>query len=58
MVYQAFSENLKAHPLWLLEAGYITDDVCELLGISRSSLFRWKANQANYGGVMPPSNPL
>ncbi|KAJ7862170.1 hypothetical protein B0H13DRAFT_1566888, partial [Mycena leptocephala] len=42
----------------LLEQGYITDDVCELLGVSRRSLFRWKANQQDYGSVIPPRNFL
>ncbi|KAJ6516593.1 hypothetical protein C8R47DRAFT_961063 [Mycena vitilis] len=44
MVYRAISEDLKARSLWLLEAGYITEEVCELLGVSRRSLFRWKAS--------------
>ncbi|KAJ7669988.1 hypothetical protein DFH06DRAFT_1372555, partial [Mycena polygramma] len=57
MVYRAISEDLKARALWLLEAGCITE-VCELLGVSRRSLFRWKANQQNYGSVIPPPNPV
>jgi hypothetical protein len=55
MVYRAISVDLKERALWLLEAGYITDDVCDLLGVSRASLFRWKANQINYGNVVPPA---
>ncbi|KAJ7871628.1 hypothetical protein B0H14DRAFT_2259519, partial [Mycena olivaceomarginata] len=58
MVYRAISEDLKVRALYLLEQGYITEEVCELLGVSRSSLYRWKANQSDYGGVMPPANPF
>ncbi|KAJ7131847.1 hypothetical protein C8R43DRAFT_849445, partial [Mycena crocata] len=58
LVYRKISDDLKERSLWLLEAGYITEDVCELLGVSRSSLFRWKANQADYNSVKPPYNPL
>ncbi|KAJ7742113.1 hypothetical protein DFH07DRAFT_750604 [Mycena maculata] len=60
MVYRAISEDLKARALYLLELGYITDDVCELLGVMEVSLnlYRWKANQQNYGSVIPPANPL
>ncbi|KAJ7757279.1 hypothetical protein DFH07DRAFT_718439, partial [Mycena maculata] len=52
------SRHLKVRALWLLEAGYITDDVCDLLGVSPRSLYRWKANQTDYGSVIPPANPL
>jgi transposase len=58
MVYRAISEDLKVHALYLLEQGYITEEVCELLGVSRRSLYRWKANQLDYGGVIPPTNPF
>ncbi|KAJ7829941.1 hypothetical protein B0H13DRAFT_1916173 [Mycena leptocephala] len=54
----AISEDLKVRALYLLEQGYITDEVCELLGVSRSSLYRWKANQLDHGSVIPPVNPL
>jgi transposase len=36
----------------------MNDDVCEILGVSRSSLYRWKANQEAFGSVIPPRNPL
>ncbi|KAJ7505976.1 hypothetical protein B0H11DRAFT_1687596, partial [Mycena galericulata] len=58
MVYRKISDDLKERALWLLEAGYLTDDVCDLLGVSERSLFRWKSNQANYDSVRPPYNPL
>ncbi|KAJ6477123.1 hypothetical protein C8R47DRAFT_1187045 [Mycena vitilis] len=58
MVYRAISNDLKGRALWLLEAGFITDDVVDLLGVSRASLYRWKANELNYDSVTPPHNPL
>ncbi|KAJ7458198.1 hypothetical protein FB451DRAFT_1508595 [Mycena latifolia] len=58
MVYRKISNNLKERALWLLEAGYTADDVCELLSVSRRSLFRWKSNQENYDSMQPPYNPL
>ncbi|KAJ7885058.1 hypothetical protein B0H14DRAFT_2338898, partial [Mycena olivaceomarginata] len=58
IVYRATSEDPKVCALYLLEQGYITEEVCELLGVSRSSLYRWKANQSDYGGVIPPANPF
>ncbi|KAJ6550411.1 hypothetical protein DFH09DRAFT_1086676 [Mycena vulgaris] len=38
MVYRQISDDLKERALWLLETGYITEGVCELLGVSRSGL--------------------
>ncbi|KAJ7704970.1 hypothetical protein B0H17DRAFT_1301978 [Mycena rosella] len=32
MVYRKISDDLKEGSLWLLEAGYITEEVCDLLG--------------------------
>ncbi|KAJ7220846.1 hypothetical protein GGX14DRAFT_295881, partial [Mycena pura] len=58
MVYRAISEDIKVRALYLLEQGYITDEVCDLLGVSQSSLYRWKANQLDHGSVIPPVNPL
>ncbi|KAJ7247434.1 hypothetical protein B0H12DRAFT_1176342 [Mycena haematopus] len=58
MVYRAISEDLKVRALYLLDKGYITEEVCELMGVSRRSLYRWKANQLDYDGVIPPANPL
>ncbi|KAJ7242536.1 hypothetical protein C8J57DRAFT_1557861, partial [Mycena rebaudengoi] len=49
MVYRAISDDLKERALWLLDSGYITDDVCDLLGVSERNLFRWKAYQRDHG---------
>src|SRR5882762_354145 len=58
MVFRHISTDLKETALWLLEHDYIPEDVCEILGISHSSIYHWKHNQAEYGDVVPPQNPL
>ena len=58
MVFQHISENLKLRALWLRDQGFISDDICYLLGISKRSLSRWQANMDLYGSVIPPHNPL
>ncbi|KAJ6603493.1 hypothetical protein DFH09DRAFT_899280 [Mycena vulgaris] len=45
MVYCQISDDLKERALWLLEACYITEEVCELFGVSRSGLSWWKATR-------------
>ncbi|KAF8869862.1 hypothetical protein BD779DRAFT_1681640 [Infundibulicybe gibba] len=54
MVFCQISTDIKNRALWLLENDYLTEDVCEILGVSRSSLFRWKSNKATHGDVIPP----
>ena len=58
MVFCHISTDLKERALWLLEHDYIPEDVCETLGISWSSIYHWKCNQAEYGDVVPSQNPL
>ncbi|KAJ7134933.1 hypothetical protein C8R43DRAFT_857139, partial [Mycena crocata] len=58
MVYRAISDDLKERALWLLDAGYITEDVCDILGVSRASIYRWKENYITHGSVRPPPSPL
>jgi hypothetical protein len=58
MVFCHISADLKTRALWLLDHDYIIEDVCDILGISIVSLYWWKDNQAVYGGVVPPQNPL
>ncbi|KAJ7798720.1 hypothetical protein B0H13DRAFT_2504465, partial [Mycena leptocephala] len=36
----------------------MTEEVSDLLGVSRASLYRLKANQRDYGTTAPPHNPL
>ncbi|KAJ6542150.1 hypothetical protein DFH09DRAFT_854369, partial [Mycena vulgaris] len=54
MVYRQISGDLKARALWLLEAGYITVEVCELFGVSRSGLFWWTATKKAQGNHAKP----
>ncbi|KAL4258543.1 Transposase IS630-like protein [Pleurotus pulmonarius] len=54
MVFQRISEDIKLRALYLLSIGYLTEDVCDILGVSDSSLQRWKANQEQHGSVIPP----
>ncbi|KAJ6523459.1 hypothetical protein DFH09DRAFT_884877, partial [Mycena vulgaris] len=58
MVYRAISDDLKDRAVWLLDNDYMTEEVSDLLGVSRASLYRWKANQRDYGTTAPPHNPL
>jgi len=44
--------------IWLLDHGYIDDEVCEILGISHLSLYWWQTNQEVLGNVIPSRNPL
>jgi len=39
MVFRHISTDLKERALWLLEHDYIPEDVCEILGISHSSIY-------------------
>ncbi|KAJ8508493.1 hypothetical protein ONZ45_g9242 [Pleurotus djamor] len=57
MVFRHISEDIKQRALYLASIGYLTSDVCEVLGVSESSVRRWKANQLHYGSVIPPPNP-
>ncbi|KZP13383.1 hypothetical protein FIBSPDRAFT_753451, partial [Athelia psychrophila] len=51
-------QNIKDHALWLRSEGYISDDICNILGISNYSLHRWKNNLDNHSSVIPPPNPF
>ena len=39
------------------EAGYLTDDKCNILDISERSIYHWQNNIADHGDVIPPQNP-
>ncbi|KAF8581189.1 hypothetical protein K439DRAFT_1654130 [Ramaria rubella] len=49
MPFRHISSDLKQRSLWLLAHGYTLEDMCQILGVSRSS--------EEYGHVVPPSNP-
>ncbi|KAF9497956.1 hypothetical protein BDN71DRAFT_1386591 [Pleurotus eryngii] len=54
MVFRRISEDIKLRALYLLSIGYLIEDVCDILGVSNSSIQRWKANQEQHGSVIPP----
>ncbi|KAF8582536.1 hypothetical protein K439DRAFT_1653758 [Ramaria rubella] len=54
MPFRHISSDLKQRSLWLLAHGYTLEDMCQILGVSRSSVRQWGDN---YGHVVPPSNP-
>ncbi|KAK7015994.1 hypothetical protein R3P38DRAFT_3203726 [Favolaschia claudopus] len=58
MVFRHISDDLKERALWLLDNDYLTEDVCEILGVSRASLFRWRENKEDYGTVRAPSTTV
>ena len=58
MVFCHISAGLKEHAIWLLDHGYIDDEVCKILVVSCSSLYQWQANQEALGNVIPLQNPL
>ncbi|TFK66421.1 hypothetical protein BDN72DRAFT_747601, partial [Pluteus cervinus] len=58
MVFRHISPDIKIRALWLLEHDYLTDDVCEILGVSSRSLRRWQQNQETFGSVVPPPPPV
>ncbi|EDR00877.1 uncharacterized protein LACBIDRAFT_333721 [Laccaria bicolor S238N-H82] len=58
MVFRHISQDLKERVLWLLENDFIPDDVADIFGVSRRSIYSWQANVENYGNVIRPRNPL
>ncbi|KAK7002487.1 hypothetical protein R3P38DRAFT_1734943 [Favolaschia claudopus] len=58
MVNRHISEDFKVRALWLLDNGYMTEEVCDILGVSQRSIGCWRANVRNYGSVIPPHVPL
>lgn len=58
MPFRHISQDIKERALWLRANDYITDDICEILGISERSIQRWQNNLDNHGSVIPPANPL
>ncbi|KAK6988756.1 hypothetical protein R3P38DRAFT_2572883 [Favolaschia claudopus] len=55
-----FRHIFKVRALWLLDNGYVTEEVSDLLGVSTRSIARWRHNVANYsyGSVIPPRDPM
>ena len=57
MVYRHISDDIKYRALWLWNNNYVKEDICGILGISESSLYRWRENLADYDSIAPPPNP-
>ena len=57
MPFRHISKDIKDCALWLLDNDYLTEDVCEILGVSGRSLCHWRSNDEVYGSVIPPRNP-
>ena len=58
MVNRSISNDLKGCALSLYEKGWDESDICEALGVSRSSIYRWRAIFAEFGSVQKPASPL
>ena len=52
------SKDLKESALRLWEIGWVVEDICLALSISRSNLFRWHAIFNDLGDVNWPPSPL
>ena len=52
------SRDLKTRALWMLDTGFLPEEIGYILGVSDRSIRRWVANEAEFGDVIPPHNPL
>jgi len=58
MPNHCISPDLKECALCLWEIGWSIEDICFVLGVSRSSLYRWQAIFNDLGTVTRPPSPL
>jgi transposase len=58
MVNRRISNDLKECALSLWEKGWDELDICEALGVSRASIYRWRAIFAEFGSIQKPPSPL
>jgi transposase len=42
----------------LFENGMLPEDICDILGVSKSSFHHWRENLDVYGDVVPDHNPI
>ncbi|KAG1738919.1 Homeodomain-like protein, partial [Suillus paluster] len=58
MVNRRISEDIKQCALRLWNHGWDVQDICEALGISQSSCYRWRRIFEELGTVKKPPSPL
>ena len=58
MPFRHISPDLKERAVWLKNNGWLTGNICAILGISDKSLRRWCQNVEQFGNVVPVHNPL
>src|SRR6202042_3589101 len=58
MVFHHISKDIKERILWLRANDYVTDDICEMFGVSLRSIQCWQSNLDHFGSVIPPRNPM
>lgn len=58
MTFRHISRDLKLRALWMLENGYLPEDIQTILGVSDRSLRRWTANMRAHGDVIPEQMAL
>ena len=54
MPFRHISEDIKERAMALADDGFARDHILEVLNISRSSFYQWKANRRDHGSVVPP----
>jgi hypothetical protein len=52
------SSDLKECALKLWNLGWDIEDICDALGVSRASIYRWEAIFAECGTVKRPPSPI
>ncbi|KAF8576351.1 hypothetical protein K439DRAFT_1249820, partial [Ramaria rubella] len=58
MPFRKISPDLKNCAMDLYNRGWEEPEICDILKVSHSSFFRWKANMAQHGNVVRPPSHL
>ncbi|KIJ43051.1 hypothetical protein M422DRAFT_253841 [Sphaerobolus stellatus SS14] len=58
MVFRHISRDLKLRSLWMLDNGYLPDEIQPILNVSDRSVRHWAANIQDFGNVIRPQNAL
>ncbi|KAJ3712070.1 hypothetical protein C8R42DRAFT_551519, partial [Lentinula raphanica] len=56
MVHRQISTDLKRRAVQLLDNEYSIDEVADILGVSKRSLYRWMNNLDQFGSVVTPTS--